>query len=89
MRYYPNPVHTTCTVNIQSVAAGAAMLNLYNNLGALMQQELVTVQGGNNQYILHLDHYPVGVYVLTVKNNQWIRANLTVEKRLIYDHGRN
>ena len=77
---YPNPAHTTCTVNIQSVEAGTAMLQLYNNLGALMQQQLVTVQDGNNQYIVRLDHYPAGMYLLTVKTTNGPVRTLQLQK---------
>jgi len=66
VKAYPNPVQNTCTVNIHSDAANLVTLRLYDNLGSLLQQHIVSLQPGNNQYEVPMSKYAQGTYSLVV-----------------------
>jgi len=66
LKVYPNPVKRSCWISIQSATGGEIMMQLYDTKGALVLQRRETIQSGNSQLQLHLDHLTPGSYSLVV-----------------------
>jgi hypothetical protein len=66
IKVYPNPVQNTCWVNIQSETSQAINLRVYDSRGALLKQQAVNIQAGNNQFALSLNSLTPGSYSLVV-----------------------
>jgi hypothetical protein len=66
IKVYPNPLQNTCWVNIQSETSEAINLRVYDSRGALLKQQAVNIQAGNNQFALSLNSLTPGSYSLVV-----------------------
>jgi hypothetical protein len=66
IKVYPNPVQNTCWVSIQSETSQAINLRVYDSRGALLKQQAVNIQAGNNQFALSLNSFIPGSYSLVV-----------------------
>jgi hypothetical protein len=77
---YPNPVQFDCVVSIQSDEGHMATMRLYNSLGALLQQQTVNIQAGNNQFVLKMHAYIPGIYSLVITRSDGKRKAIKLEK---------
>jgi hypothetical protein len=77
---YPNPVQSDCVVSIQSDEGHMATMRLYNSLGALLQQQTVSIQAGNNQFVLKMHAYMPGIYSLVITRSDGKRKAIRLEK---------
>jgi hypothetical protein len=64
IKVYPIPAKNNCWVSIQSERSQSIAMHLYNVQGALLKQQSVNVQPGNNVFELSLAEYPSGIYSL-------------------------
>jgi hypothetical protein len=63
---YPNPAFDNCWVSVQSASSTTVTIRLYDNKGALIKQQLESVQAGSNQLAFKMTDIPQGIYNLVV-----------------------
>jgi hypothetical protein len=78
---YPNPVYSNCIVAIQSAAGYISTIRLYNSLGALLTQKVVTVQPGNNQFMVPMNNYLPGIYTMVIAGSNRRSTIIKIEKQ--------
>lgn len=74
---YPNPVngHTMVKVDAGDHVTGLAVLNLYNNIGQLVQSEKIALLKGKYEGIMQLpDALPAGVYQLQLQSSSLLTS---------------
>lgn len=77
IKVYPLPAQNNCWVSIQSEQSYTVFMHLYNALGALLQQQTLGIERGNNVFELSLVNYPKGVYSLLLT---WSNGKVKVIK---------
>jgi hypothetical protein len=77
---YPNPIQQDCIVSLQSTESHVVHMRLYNNLGALLQQQTVNIQPGSNQFILKMYNYIPGIYSLLIIRSDGQTKVIKLEK---------
>ncbi|MDO7877457.1 FG-GAP-like repeat-containing protein [Hymenobacter sp. ASUV-10] len=78
---YPNPAHSTCTVQVPAIAGASKVeLTLLNALGQTVQQHLLALPASGARTELDLHHVASGVYLVRLQ-----AGTTTVYKRLTVD----
>jgi predicted esterase len=68
----PNPANTDTWLNFNAEQPLLAVLNVYNNLGVLVQTLQVDIQAGNNRLHIPLNQLPQGIYYVRLgMGNVW------------------
>ncbi|AEW00552.1 hypothetical protein A4D02_24790 [Niastella koreensis] len=78
---WPNPVYSNCIVAIQSSVSYISTIRLYNSLGALLTQKVVTVQQGNNQFMVPMNNYLPGMYTMVIAGGNRRSTTIKIEKQ--------
>ncbi len=75
----PNPVTSILNLNIQSLSAGNATIEISDINGKLLLQKTITVSSGSNLIPLTVDHLAKGMYILKfvqdsyTENLKWVK----------------
>ena len=69
MSAYPNPAHNELNVAILHCEVNVAKLVLYNTLGQVMMEKIISVRDGAANEILDISGFPAGIYLLTLPLN--------------------
>jgi len=80
-KVYPNPVVNNCWVSISSDGNSTVTMKLYDNKGALLQQQTRSLQAGNNQLSLSLYGYAPGIYSLVITRDNRTINIIKLEKQ--------
>lgn len=71
LRAYPNPASSFIIFDFSLYEAGDALIDIYNNTGALVSRLNIRVIGGKNQYLMSLNHiHNPGIYFYKISINQ-------------------
>jgi hypothetical protein len=67
---YPNPVHSTATIQLNSADNGAKTINVYNSGGVLQAKySWQTVQGNNVYSLKNIAGISNGLYIVDIRDN--------------------
>jgi hypothetical protein len=73
-RIFPNPARELLTLECQSATAGSAVLQLIGNTGKIVQQQVVPVHKGYNQWRINLNRVVPGVYYLRIVRDKIVQT---------------
>jgi hypothetical protein len=76
---YPNPTSENCALLINSTEAETTSYILFDALGKVVSQEVITVNAGQNILPVQTKGLPAGMYFLNL-NGKAIQANLKIQK---------
>lgn len=66
----PNPTDKTSRITLQTSESGAAIVEVYNSIGMLVQQETLLLNGSEVGKELFHDGMPAGLYTILVRTSQ-------------------
>lgn len=67
---FPVPVSSVVNINFTTTTEGSSTIQIHNVAGKLLTNQDVDTRSGLNQVSLNVDSYPVGTYLLTIKNGE-------------------
>ncbi len=66
LAFSPNPFKNIANLYVEAKETQAAIINVYDINGALMYEQIKTVQAGTNNLSLDLNHLSKGLYLLSI-----------------------
>ncbi len=63
---YPNPTKSHVNVYCYSAQKRTVTINLYDMIGRSIRQQVINLNKGGNNFIVHLENVPAGTYLLTI-----------------------
>ncbi|MGE0568745.1 MAG: T9SS type A sorting domain-containing protein [Bacteroidia bacterium] len=67
---YPNPIQDKLIINFSNTKAGIYFIELYDDLGKILQKNEVEIKTDSNKYSLNLSSYSAGNYYLNISGTE-------------------
>lgn len=69
MKMFPNPASNQVTINVLSKESTNATISVTNLTGQLIYSQNISLESGNNQYLLNVSNYTSGFYLVNIRTN--------------------